>query len=293
MHVTLRVVLQQVDLDTCLTGLLLGVGSGDELTVSREGATPEELADAAVLCIEAGGSGETDRNNFDHHDVACDWPSACVQALKAVGTPVSPKVERLVSYVADVDLARGAHVRRRADATLGLSSIFSGMRLTVRDPGKQFLEGMGLLQVVLDESIDPSGPMPARPEWQPYAEARRREREVLDAVLISMERFCTRQGRRAGLVCTDRVGALGALYETGCEIAIAYAPAFRPPAGGAPIRKFTVGARDGLRVDRLLGPLAAREPGWGGPAHGTIIASPRAGTELETCDVKQLVSEHL
>jgi hypothetical protein len=38
--------------------------------------------------------------------------------------------------------------------------------------------------------------------------------------------------------------------------------------------------------------LNALEPGWGGPAHGTIIASPRTGSSLEPTIVKRLVREH-
>ena len=174
-----------------------------------------------------------------------------------------------------------------------MSSVFSGMRLTVRDPREQFFAGLGVLRTVLEESIDPFGPMPPRPAWQVYADAHRRERAALAALLDTAERFPTAGGRTAGYLRTDRIGALRALYRSGCDVAIAYAPAFHPPAGGAPIRKFTIAGRDGLRVDGLLGPLAEREPGWGGPAHGTIIASPRRGTDLAPAEIKRLVREHL
>lgn len=287
-----RVILQQVDLDTCLTGLLLGVGASDRVTVARDGATPAELAAPDVLCIEAGGSGETERNNFDHHDRGGSWPPACVQALRIAGPVGSPATERLVTYVAEVDLGRGAGERRPADERPGLSGVFSGMRLTVDDPKEQFFEGMRLLRTVVREGLDPFGPMPRRPEWEPYVDAHRRERASLESMMRSAERFTTRGGHMAGFLRTDRVGAPGALYALGCDIAIAYAPAFRPPAGGAPIPKFTIGGRDGLRVDGLLESLAEHEAGWGGPAHGTIIASPRRGTGLDPEDVKRLVREH-
>ena len=291
----MRVVLQQVDLDTCLTGLLLGVGAAAEVTVARDGATPAELADPAVLCIEAGGSGQTELNNFDHHDAAGSWPPACVQASRAVGAAGSPAPERLVAYVAEVDLGRAParDWETDADGRLSLSSVFSGMRLTVRDPREQFFAGLRVLRTVLEESIDPFGPMPPRPAWQAYADAHRRERAALAALLHAAERFPTAGGRTAGYLRTDRIGALRALYRSGCDVAIAYAPAFRPPAGGAPIRKFTIAGRDGLRVGGLLGPLAEREPGWGGPAHGTIIASPRRGTDLDPAEIKRLVRDHL
>ena len=286
----MRIVLQQVDLDTCLTGLLLGAGSADDVTVARDGATPAELADPNVLCIEAGGSGETDRNNFDHHATCTAWPPACEQALRVVGSAGSRTMERLVEYVVSVDLG---HASRAASDNPGLSSLFSGMRLTVRDPVQQFFTGLSILSTVLSESVDPWGPVPPRPEWKLYQEAQARERALLKAVEPAAERLVTRQGRQVGFLRTDRVGALGALYRRGCAIGIAYAQAFRPPAGGKPIRKFTIGGRDGVRVDRLLGPLSERETGWGGPAHGTIIASPRGGTRLDPEEVRRLVCKHL
>ena len=287
----MRIVLQQVDLDTCLTGLLRGAATSDDVSVRRDGATPAELDDREVLCIEAGGSGRTDDNNFDHHDPGGSWPPACVQAFRTAGERGSGTLQRLVDYVADVDLGCG----RRAgdDGQLDLSGLFSGLRLAVRDPQRQFFEGLAMLRTVLDSDIDPRGPLPARPEWTSYREAKERERALLEEAARTAERFTTRQGRPAGLLWTDRVGALGALYTLGCEVGIAFAPAFRPPAGGEPIRKFTVGGRDGLRVDGLLAPLSALEAGWGGPVHGTIIASPRGGTRLDPEAVRRLVCEHL
>ena len=86
------------------------------------------------------------------------------------------------------------------------------------------------------------------------AKTRRRRRALQDAV-----RFATRAGRVAGFVETDRTGALGALYGFGCDIAVAFAPSFRPPSGGPAIRKFTIGGRNGLRVDGLLAPLTHLE----------------------------------
>lgn len=286
-----RVILQQVDLDTCLTGLLLGVRTSDRVTVAQEGATSAELATPDVLCIEAGGSGDTERNNFDHHDRGGTWPPACVQALRIVGSARSPAMERLVAYVSAVDLGAGVGERRPADERPGLSGVFSGMRLSVDDPKEQFFEGMRLLRTVVREDLNPFGPMPRRPEWEPYVDAHRRERASLESMMRSAERFTTCGGYAAGFLRTDRIGALGALYALGCDIAIAYAPRFRPPAGGASIRKFTIGGRDGLRVDELLDSLAEHEAGWGGPANGTIIASPRRGTGLDPEDVKRLVRE--
>ena len=180
-------------------------------------------------------------------------------------------MERLVAYVAEVDLGRGAGERHPDGERPGLSGVFSGMRLTVADPKEQFFEGMRLLCTVVREDLDPLGPMPRRPEWEPYVDSHQRERVSLESMMRSAERFTTRGGHAAGFLRTDRIGALGALYAVGCDIAIAiaYAPAFRPPAGGASIRKFMIGGHDGL-----LESLAEPEAGRDGPAHGIVALSP-------------------
>ena len=144
-----RVVFQQADLDTCLAGLLLGVTMADPVSVARDGATEEELADPAVLCVEAGGSGDTARNKFDHHDRGGSWPPACVQAWQATGAAGTPELERLIAYVAEVDVGRGAVQLQHPDGRIGLSSLFSGLRLTVSNPTSQFFAGIALLRTVL------------------------------------------------------------------------------------------------------------------------------------------------
>ena len=121
-----HVVIQQVDLDTCLTGVLLGLRGDEVLVVRRDGATSGRVGRRQEsLCIEAGGSGQTDRGNFDHHDRGGSWPPACVQALQTLSGPVDQNIRRLVDHVAAVDLGIGR--RREPDGALTLSGLFSGM----------------------------------------------------------------------------------------------------------------------------------------------------------------------
>jgi len=81
-----KAIIQKVDLDTCLTALILGVDPlADEVIVVKGEAGEEELSDPAVVCIEAGGSGRSDLNNFDHHDPDRYFEPACRQAWRRQG----------------------------------------------------------------------------------------------------------------------------------------------------------------------------------------------------------------
>ena len=286
----MKVVFQQVDLDTCLTALLLRVTEEDELCCRRGEATPEELADPRVLCIEAGGSGQVEQNNFDHHDTAEALPSACVQAYeldrgRPPYLPENDKLKPLVEYVACIDQAANSLSPIQGHT---LSGVFSGMRLAVRDPARQMRAGLRLLRTVLTEGINPYGVMPARPEWQVYIAAKEADQRGLAEVEHKAVFHVSRQGRKVGYVETAFVGALGALYQQDCAVAIAYNPQFGDP----PIKKYTIGGNDVL-VKPLLPFLTQQEDGWGGPAHGTILGSPRTGSDLSPEQVVALVLEHL
>ena len=299
----MRVIIQQVDMDTCLTGLILGVSAAGQVEVVRGGASPEDLADPAVLCIEAGGSGQVHLENYDHHVPGGPTASACRQAWDAHGMSRiaglsaipggSSAIERLVQYVELLDTAGPTALPPAPPPGFPtLSALFSGMRLAITDPTEQFLRGLDILARLLEGGIDPFGLMPEQPEWRDYLEAKRRDIEGVAKAKAAAEIFTTRSGRRAGFLETGFIGALGALYKLGCEIAIGYNPRFYPPSGGDPVAKYTVAGNNGIRVDHLLPYLNAREPGWGGPAHGTIIASPRGGSRLDPAEVKFVVWEH-
>lgn len=278
------VVIRQVDLDTATTALLFGVSAADRILAAPRGADEASLRDPAVLCIECGGSGETDRGNFDHHDTDLPLPPACVQAL-AQRDSAGPDVRRLVDYAAAVDLGRPT---ARAASFPTLSAIFSGLRLSVPDPRDQLLRGLRLLRTLLDLRLDPFGTLPDLPQWRGYAQARREENEGLVADLTRAEFFTLSSGLRAGRVESRRFGALGGLYRLGCAVAVAH----RPLDGAPGLRKCTIGSTGpGLRM--LARHLNAREPGWGGPAQGRIIASPFGGTALTPWSIAALVSRHV
>jgi hypothetical protein len=58
------------------------------------------------------------------------------------------------------------------------------------------------------------------------------------------------------------------------------------------VRKFTI-AGNGIRVDSVKDRLNAKEPGWGGPPSGTILGSPREGSNLSLEEVVRIVKEVL
>ena len=278
-----KLLFQQADLDTCLTALLLSVIDCDEFVCRRGEATPEELADLNILCIEAGGSGQVHLNNFDHHNTSKPLPPACVQAYQLKGGDA--QVHRLVDYV--------AHIDQNATALppitgLTLSGLFSGMRLAIRDPRQQLLTGIALLRTILAERIDPFGIMPERLEWRTYIAVKKENTQGLAEVKEKVKIFTSQGGLTVGYVETVFIGALGALYEMGCHVGIALHPCFGDP----PIPKYTIGGNN-IRVDALLPALNAQEQGWGGPASGTIIGSPRTGSRLTLEQVTTLVAEAL
>lgn len=287
----MKILFQQADLDTCLTALLLGVSERDEIVHRRGEATPEELADSTALCIEAGGSGQVHLNNFDHHNTTEPLPSACVQAYHFRGGEAClepnrrARVRRLVEYVAQIDQDPSSLPPIEG---MPLSALFSGMRLSIRDPRKQLLEGIALLQTILAEKIDPFDPMTKRSEWQPYIATKEENTRGLAEVEHKARIFTGKSSLTVGYVETTFIGALGALYERGCAVAIAFHPCFGEP----PVPKYTIGG-NGVRVDALLPVLTSQEPGWGGPASGTIIGSPRTGSLLTPEQVITLVAETL
>jgi hypothetical protein len=281
--------IQQADLDTCLTALILGVSDNDQVEVIRGTAAERDLADPTVLCIEAGGSGRVHQSDYDHHEVRGPTDSACVQAwerwrighARGANETDSAAWERLVAYVAMMDTGP-ISLPRASSPTL--SQVISGMRLTVHRPVEQLREGMQILSAVLVNGFDPFASLPELPGWAAYLKARRVNDAALDAVTSRVQVHVSRSGRRIGGVETEAIGAPGILYAMGCDLAVVYHPRFGHP----PVRKITIGS-NGDKLDNLLDALNHLEPSWGGPASGTIIGSPRPGTQLALEQVLRLV----
>ncbi len=277
----MKVVIRKPDLDTCLTALILGVGPTDVVAVRPAGASAEELADPGMLCIEAGGSGQTALGNFDHHDTGFYLPPACVQAWESVGGG-TPGLERLVRYVAQVDEARSD----TAVPFPSLSNIFSGMLIEEREPLRQFCRGVSLLREFLELGLDPFAPVPGIPTWQPYVAAKERNQLLVEKALEGARYFETSGGLKAGYCESRAPGGLGALYAQGCSVVIMHNPLYGDP----PVCKYTIASHE-ISVVALLEALNVCESGWGGRA--TIIGSPPAGSVLTPDEIIALVRKHL
>lgn len=280
----MKVLFNKVDMDTCLTAFILGVSENDDLAAIPGDASPQDLADPQVLCIEAGGSGQTALNNFDHHDPDGPLETACEQAFAVAGGGGS--LRRVVEYVSAIDSGGGTGQFGKTDPPY-LSSIFSGMLLCTTEPVRQLLKGMEIFATVLKEGLDPFGTVGVEQGWEEYFNAYEFNARRSDKLRRLVQRFHTRGGLRGGFLETDYIGAVGLVYGLGYDIAVVCHPCY----GSSSIRKFTIGAK-GAQVSHLLPILNRLEPGWGGPSTGTILGSPRDGSELTLQQVVETVRQN-
>lgn len=277
-----RFYLRKPDLDTVFTAFTLEWQEGDKVHLVAETAPAAALADPEIFCLECGGAGEVALGNFDHHNTPLSLPPACLQALHW-REPDDPLLWDWGEYVAAVDLGRG-----RGNGLSGwtLSQLYSGLRLTVPDPVAQLTAGVQLLRTILKLRLTPQEPLPLLPAWEPYRQAKRDLWERLAALLPQAVYFETKAGRRGGLLAAPYPGVHGLLRRQGCDITVALGL----PANGG--RHLTI-ASQGVDLRPLLQQLQRLEPGWGGPAHSTILAAPTAGSALDPTRLLNLIQEYL
>lgn len=302
-----RVLVGKIDLDTVGAAYLLGVTREDAVEVLRGEASSEDLADPSILCIEVGGSGMVEQKCFDHHAAGGPTASATRQAFDWV-YPVetcahglygcsscehydgrrygAAQVKRLVDYIDLLDTKGTEAVRRLTGGDVPfptLSDVFAGLLLSERDPVEQLHTGVELLKRIVEEGIDPFGTVAGYDNW---ANAKAENNRQMALAVQSARWDSTVAGRRIAVLETEFFGAPEALYGAGAEIAVCYNPRF----GNPPVAKFTI-AGNGIKVDMALPALNALEEGWGGPASGTIIGSPRSGSKLTLEQVTEIVRE--
>jgi hypothetical protein len=280
----MKVLFYKVDMDTSLTAFVLGVSEKDELVPLQGDASPDDLANPKILCIEVGGSGQTELNNFDHHDPTGPIEPACRQAYQLRGG--NDCLARLVDYVSLIDL-EGSKVVPEVEFP-SLNQMFSGMLLCTTMPSDQLHKGVQVFSTLLSEGIDPFGTMPQLPEWQQYIEAKKQNIEKAREVRGEVTTVQSKSGLSIGFLQSEHMGAVGIIYGLGCQIAVVCHPHF----GYRPERKFTIAGND-IRVSQLIPIFNSVEPGWGGSATGTIIGSPRGGSKLTLSQVVELVKQNI
>lgn len=319
-----EVQIHKMDMDTAGVAFLKRVTHKEKVTVLRSGqASEEDLTNPKILCIEVGGSGRVDENNFDHHGEGSEGlPSAVQQAWQETpcwacgfsnkditpddflkGTPCEGGIQydeartraELVKYVNEID-TRGSQAMQATEFPT-LSDVFSGMLLAIRDPVEQLHQGIEIFSEIQKRYIDPYGKMPIIPiekiqKWQEYTETKAENDRQIAKAVKEAEWTETVSGLLVAYLETKFFGAPGALYGAGAEIAVAFNPDFGPNK----IRKFTVAGK-GIKIDSVTTELNEREgitekdTGWGGPNTGTIIGSPREGSKLTLDEVVKVVKQ--
>lgn len=296
----------KIDLDTVGTAFLLRVTQEDVVEVVRGGkASDADLADREVICIEVGGSSEVDLNNYDHHDFNEPIRSATFQAFDQLlnGGELLEEVDDilideadlisasrficlvgLVKYIDQIDVEGPRSLLAYGKVKYPtLSDVFSGMLLTERNPVEQLYKGIEILKAVIESKQDPFGTISG---FDVYAKAKAENNKQVTEAVKQAKWDTTASGLRLGFLESQFYGSVGALYGNGAQVAVV----FNPNMNG--IRKFTVAGND-VRVDALLPLLNALEPGWGGPTTGTIIGSPKDGSNLSFEEVVEIVKATL
>ncbi len=289
-----KVQVGKIDLDTVGCGYLLEVSRKDLVEVLREGiATEEDLADPTVLCIEVGGAGRVNQNNFDHHEAGGPVESASLQAFEAKfetgcnswgrsDNEVWRGMKALAEYINIVDtVGFGASPLQQEDRQFPhLSNVFAGMLLTEREPVQQFYKGIELLEEIIRSGQDPSKAIKG---FDLYVVAKMENNRKLAEAVKNAEWTQTIHGRTLAYLKTDSIGVPGALYAQGADVVVAYSPKY----GSPPVPKFTIAAKN-AKILKILSLLNDLEAGWGGPATGTIVGSPRTGSRLSLEQVVEI-----
>jgi len=261
--------IRKPDLDTVFTAFLLDWRERDEVRLVHGQAPAGALANPDIFCIECGGAGQIALGNFDHHNTPLSLPPACLQALHWQ-EPADPLLWEWAEYVAAVDVGRPLPVRPDGWT---LSKLFSGLRLNIPAPLAQFRAGIKLCRQVTVLGCRPGEPLPLRPEWEPYRQAKERLCLKLERYACRTVFFRTHQGRLGGFLETSLPGVHGLLRRLGCQVSIAQGIS----QTGTPV--VTIASQE-VDLRPFLAHLNHLELGWGGPSHGQIIASPPAGSNL-------------
>ncbi|MBQ7609194.1 MAG: hypothetical protein IJU76_14695 [Desulfovibrionaceae bacterium] len=259
---SLTVCLCKTDLDTLVTAVLLFPELPYDIRSVSSRAPEAYLADPSVVCIECGGSGRVQENNFDHHDGCRVLPCAAEQAWDVLGRP--QKFAELVRYTAALDLGEGS---LGAYAAPSLSACVSGMLLSVRAETERFSEGFRIVSALMRADISPwdiQALLDMEPRWMQYMEAKEASRRALLTANVSV---LLKEPYVLMTTVTAQPGVHGLLRSRGADVAL---------AGNGSRWTISFGLRvPAYYVPQVVNALIELEEGWGGPVGGRIIGSPR------------------
>ena len=267
------------DLDTLAAALVAGVRWHTHRLVVLPGPAPAAvLANPVCLCLECGGSGQVAHNNFDHHN-GLGLPPACVQAWQ-VFRPRSRAVQALVAYAAAIDsgTAPSQGLGECGSYTVSLGQVLGGMALLHPAPARSFWEGLRLLHEVVALGANPHNLAPhMHPAslWAQYAASQQQQRSALQGQAHKVQRYAFAHTTML-VLATHHAGVHGLLRGMGGQVRLALRPL---PGGRVQVSLSCEQGWQGV-VAHFLAAICQQEPGWGGPDHGTIVASPRGGSRL-------------
>ena len=304
----------KADLDTvCTAAILLSKEEFETLDLVKLDtlAPAQDLEDPKVLCIECGGDGHIECNNFDHHQqvdaltIPCDEGvtvnlamsnekgtyCSAVQAFIAQGMPSN--LVNLVNFVSYVDtrscLIPVFELKLKKGNT-SLSDLFNGMRLIYKDEVERFKHGFDLLKEVMadeDKLEHPEHIQNLTQAQQQYLETKIKQKEAIEKAIEDAKTYyiC---GVKVSALETTLPGVHGLLKRHGAEISI---------AKNTDTAKISVSVDYMCKVDpqELAYALNQKENNkentWGGHPELGIISSPYNGTKLEIKDVINSIME--
>lgn len=303
-----QVLVEKTDLDTIGSFFMHQLAGRLEddcaITSLRGQASTEQLNDPQILCIECGGSGEINQGNFDHHAEGGPTESATLQTLRTLPkSKLSLEISFLANYIDNIDRLSPKQIKLKYRNTTfpTLSDIISGINLKhFREPVVALQTGRQVIEKMLSTQQKPTGPITG---FEEYARLKKNQDEQIEKVRQNVRFNKTPQGNYVGHLQTTFFGAPKVIYEEGLKnfgsdkivIAVAHNPNFGPNQNE---NKFTIGLNlspDQAKAKHInLKKLSEKlnnpnidsavniesKKTWGGPPTGTVIGSPKGGTNL-------------
>lgn len=147
----------KLDLDSLATAIFARRTFDAVEFVTANTSTPEGreqlvawLVDPEVVCIEVGGSGQANLNNFDHHQTGLELACALAQYVAKNGGDAAWR--KLAEYVNAFDSYGPSAVR-----DLTVANIEKGMRLAAEDQKWPTEKLLAEVEVLLDAVLDLGG----------------------------------------------------------------------------------------------------------------------------------------